>query len=62
MNLRELGIFHIVWGVSKGTRGNYHEICGVWVGGLHGPHGPHGGLHLLFIIHKNGKVQEHDLY
>ena len=25
MNLCEIGLFHIVWGVSKGTRDNYHE-------------------------------------
>ena len=26
MNLCEIGLFHIVFGVSKGTRDNYHEI------------------------------------
>ena len=26
MNLCEIGLFHEVWGVSKGTHDNYHEI------------------------------------
>ena len=26
MNLCEIGLFHIVWGVSKGTCDNYHKI------------------------------------
>ena len=26
MNLGEIGLFHIVFGVSKGTRDNYHDI------------------------------------
>ena len=26
MNLCEIGLFHIVFGVSKGTRDHYHEI------------------------------------
>ena len=26
MNLCEIGLFHIVWGVSKGMHDNYHEI------------------------------------
>ena len=26
MNLREILLFHIVYGVSKGTRDNYREI------------------------------------
>ena len=26
MNLYEIGLFHVVWGVFKGTDDNYHEI------------------------------------
>ena len=40
MNLCEIGLFHIVWGISKGTRDNYHEIwwkkCfvqNIWISG-----------------------------
>ena len=61
MNLCEIGLLHIVWGVSKGTRDNYHEIWWKCFGakmyqflGLTGErHMVH--LHFLFIIHKNGK-------
>ena len=65
MNLCEIGLFHTVCGVSKGTRDNYLEISennvyksmsGV-CGGLHGP--PYIFC-LLFI--KTEKVQEHDQY
>ena len=49
MNICEIGLFHLVWGVSKGTLHNYHEIWGVpkrhtW-----------STVHFLFIIENNWK-------
>ena len=38
MNLYEIGLFHIVWGVSKPTSDNYHQIChfsGAWYSPLY---------------------------
>ena len=72
MSLCEIGLFHIVCGVSKGTSDNYHEIGennvlgqniltyinfgGSWEGYK---------VHLTFfclLFIKTGKVQEHDPY
>ena len=64
MNLCEIGLFHIVWGVSKATRDNYHEIWWnffrtkmyryIWI--LRGTGGSTNSTVLfLFIIKKNGK-------
>ena len=54
MNLCEIGLFYIVWGVSKGTRDNYNAIwwkkCFMGGGRRYMVH-----LHFLFIIHKNAK-------
>ena len=65
MNLCEIGLFHIVGGVSKAARDNYHgfgennvlwpkyidiyKFRG-WQGSVHGP-----PYIFLFIIKKNGK-------
>ena len=64
MNLCEIGLFHIVWGVSKGTRDNNHEIWWkcfmskiyqyIWIsGGMGGQ--TYSTIHFFFIIKKNGK-------
>ena len=74
MNLCEIGLFHIVWGVSKSTRDNYNEISWkycfgtkiyqyIWIswgseGDVHGP--PY--IVLFIIKKKTEKVQELDLY
>ena len=77
MNLYEIGLFHIFWDVSGGTRYNYREImCGYpwkYPIGTHEnnvletiyidiyPFRGYAGwvtwftLHVLLIIHKNGK-------
>ena len=63
MNLCEIRLFHKVWGVSKGTRDNYHEIW--WkcfrakINGYISIWGVSGGeevhLNFLFIIHESRK-------
>ena len=71
MNLCEIGLFHIVWGVSKGTHDNYHEIlenvlCPKYID-IYEFRGYREDVHGLpnifcFIIKKTEKVQEHDWY
>ena len=53
MNLCEIGLFHIVCGVSKGTRDNYHEI---------GENNVLGPKYIYISVSKMEEVQEHDLY
>ena len=60
INLCEIGLFHIVWGVSKGTCDNYHVIW--WkcyrtkvYQYVYTNFGSSSTLHFRFIIHKNGK-------
>ena len=65
MNLCEIGLFHIVWGVSKGAHDNYKiwlqdqyiSISGVCGVGLRGP-----PCIFCLLFTKTEKVQEHDLY
>ena len=69
MNLCEIGLFAVVWGVSKVSWDNYHEIwwkC--FLSKIHKFRGVQWGqtnspLHILLIIKKKTeKLQEHDLY
>ena len=66
MNLCEIGLFHIVWGVSKGTCDNYHAImrlggnnvlCPKYIdiGYMNLGGCTYSTLHFLFIIKKNWK-------
>ena len=68
MNLCEIMVFHIVWGLSRGTCDNYHKILWKNVLGIKyryisilGVGGEGGGevtwctLQFLFIIHKDRK-------
>ena len=64
MNLCEIGLFHILWGVSKGTRENNHEIWWKWFRtniyiyqfqGFTKGGGERFTSHFLFIINKNKK-------
>ena len=73
MNICEIGLFHIVWGVSKGTCDNYHEFWWKWcfmskiyryiwvsagrVGDVYVP-----PYIFCLLFKKTEKVQEHDLY
>ena len=72
MNLYEIGLFHVVWGVSKGTCDNYHDLVKImfyvqnmsiyiWIlGGTRGTYMVH---HTFFVYYfkKIEKVQDHDL-
>ena len=73
MNLYEIGLVHIVWGVSKVTHDSYHEIWWkcfiskiywhIWIfWGVRG-----GDVHIppyifCLLFKKIDKVQQHDLY
>ena len=73
MNLCEIGLFHRVWGVSKGTHDDYHEIwweycfmskiywC-IWISGGYGGGHTWSTYILCLLLKKTEKVQEYDLY
>ena len=64
-----IGLFHIIWGVSKATHDNYHGLGEnvIWQkkdinkfrGGDKVDNVP---VHFLLIIQKTKTVQEHDQY